>query len=64
MYLYLVLPLYKPLLGRFRELLSEIGSSHTATTLKSTIGIMHLLGMAIPLSNYQPDDTQARMLSG
>ncbi|CAF4630910.1 unnamed protein product, partial [Rotaria sp. Silwood2] len=53
------LPLYKPLLARFHQLLSEVGSSHTATTVKSTIGIMHLLGMAIPLSNTQTDDTQA-----
>jgi hypothetical protein len=58
----LVLPLYKPLLERFRQLLIQIGSSHTPTTLKSTIGIMHLLGTAIPLSNPQLDDTQARML--
>jgi len=43
-------------------LLSQIGSSHTPTTLKCTIGIMHLLGMAIPLPNAQLDDTQARML--
>ncbi|CAF3102339.1 unnamed protein product [Rotaria sp. Silwood2] len=55
----IVLPLYKPLLARFHQLLSEVGSSHTATTVKSTIGIMHLLGMAIPLSNTQTDDTQA-----
>jgi hypothetical protein len=57
-----VLPLYKPLLERFRELLIQIGPAHTSTTLKSTIGIMHLLGMAIPLSKSQVDDTQARML--
>ncbi|CAF1129640.1 unnamed protein product [Rotaria sordida] len=56
---HLLLPLYKPLLERFRQLLSVIGSSHTATTMKCTIGIMHLLGMAIPLSNTQTDDTQA-----
>ncbi|CAF3668501.1 unnamed protein product [Rotaria sp. Silwood1] len=57
---HLLLPLYKPLLERFRQLLSEVGSSHTATTIKCTIGITHLLGMAIPLSNNQIDDTQAR----
>jgi hypothetical protein len=57
-----VLPLYKPLLERFRHLLSQIGSSHTPTTVKCTIGVMHLLGMAIPLPNNSIDDTQARML--
>lgn len=61
-YLISVLPLYKPLLERFRYLLNQIGTSHTPTTLKCTIGIMHLLGIAIPLSSPQQDDTQARML--
>jgi hypothetical protein len=31
--------------------------------MKATIGVMHLLGIAIPLSNDPLDDTQARMLS-
>ncbi|CAM2726441.1 unnamed protein product [Rotaria socialis] len=55
---HLLLPLYKPLLERFRQLLFEIGPSHTPSTIKCTIGIMHLLGMAIPLSSNQTDDTQ------
>jgi hypothetical protein len=58
----LVLPLYKPLLERFRQLLIQTGSSHTPATVKCTIGVMHLLGIAIPLSNPQLDETQARML--
>jgi hypothetical protein len=49
-------------LERFRELLIQTGPSHTSTTLKCTIGIMHLLGIAIPTSTSQLDDTQARML--
>lgn len=59
---YLVLPLYKPLLERFRQLLLQIDTAHTPTTLKCTIGVMHLLGIAIPTSNPVYDDTQARML--
>ncbi|UJR21975.1 hypothetical protein I4U23_025043 [Adineta vaga] len=60
---HLLLPLYKPLLDRFHQILTEIGSSHNATTIKCTIGITHLLGMAIPLStSSSSDDTQARML--
>ena len=59
---YVVLPLYKPLLERFRQLLLQFDSVHTPTTLKCTIGIMHLLGIAIPTSSSTFDDTQARML--
>ena len=60
----LVFPLYKPVFERFRHLLAEIGPMHTPATLKSTIGVMHLLGVAIPSSNSSLDETQARMLNG
>lgn len=59
--------MYKPVFERFRQLLIEIGPNHNVTTIKCTIGIMHLLGIAIPLSPPPPntvtDETQARMLS-
>lgn len=60
----LVFPLYKPVFERFRHLLAEIGPMHTPATLKSTIGVMHLLGVAIPSSDSSLDETQARMLNG
>ncbi|CAF3806570.1 unnamed protein product [Adineta steineri] len=60
---HLLLPLYKPLLERFRQLLIQIGPSHTPATLKCTIGIMHLLGMAVPITNTQSDDTQAQKIA-
>ncbi|CAF1511761.1 unnamed protein product [Adineta ricciae] len=57
---HLLLPLYKPLLERFHQLLVDHGPNHNTTSVKCTIGITHLLGMAIPLTkSSSSDDTQA-----